>query len=224
MVYSSNITLINATKTLEYGYNTYLVDANTGNIVVTLPNIVSDGQNYLLKRIDNSSNSVTITGSNNQTINSMSSISLASYSNVELHSLNNIWYTAVGINSEDLQMSFHGSSGYQILNTTNYVSYFRFIYKGKKYYNTDPIIMTLLFTTNSGGSRNFTARLYDSTNGNTISSITTTASGSTATYLTVSQNIFNNVPDDESVFELQIKLNNPGINYVRFYNYYIQYC
>ena len=84
--------------------------------------------------------------------------------------------------------------------------------------------MTLLFTTDSGNSRNFTARLYDSTNGNIISSITTTASGSTATYLTVSQNIFNNVPDDESVFELQIKLNNTGSKYVRFYNYYIQYC
>ena len=63
MVYNSNITEITTSTTLDIGFDVYIVDATSGNITVTLPSITADGLQYKIKRIDNNSNRVTITGS-----------------------------------------------------------------------------------------------------------------------------------------------------------------
>lgn len=63
MVFNTNITTVSTTLTLDISNDVYLVDASSGSITITLPNINADGIQYKLVRIDNNtSNTVTIQG------------------------------------------------------------------------------------------------------------------------------------------------------------------
>lgn len=92
MVHSTNISAISSDTTLSNVYDTYLVDASAGNILITLPLITSDGINYFIIRTDNvATNTVTMQTSGGQTLNGSTSI----YPNASMHyqSYNNAWYS-----------------------------------------------------------------------------------------------------------------------------------
>jgi len=91
------ITLINSDTTLDPGYDCYLCDATSNNIVATLPSILGDGQNFIIKRIDvNNLNTLTIDTSDSDTIDGNASIQLSVAQNVRIASYNNNWYTIGG--------------------------------------------------------------------------------------------------------------------------------
>jgi hypothetical protein len=71
-----------------------LIDATAGNITVTLPTAVGiKGKVYTTKRIDNSSNTVTIDGDGTETIDGSASYSLFYLEFVELGSDNANWWS-----------------------------------------------------------------------------------------------------------------------------------
>lgn len=106
MVYNSNITEITTSTTLDIGFDVYIVDATSGNITVTLPSITADGLQYKIKRIDNNSNRVTITGS--QTIDGLVSIQLFPQNSIEIHSIDTVWRTIDNITpSVDLKAGMY---------------------------------------------------------------------------------------------------------------------
>lgn len=82
--------MITSSTTLDISDNVYIVDPS-GDITVTLPSITADGMQYKIKRTDNNSDRVTITGS--QTIDGLASIQLFPQNSIEIQSLNNLWYT-----------------------------------------------------------------------------------------------------------------------------------
>lgn len=71
------IKYVNQSETLDNSYDTFLIDASGGNITFTLSNILNDGENYWIKRVDSSSNTVTIVGYDvSQTIEGQTSLNL----------------------------------------------------------------------------------------------------------------------------------------------------
>lgn len=75
------IAYITDSETLDTTYDTFLIDATTATgatgLIFTLDDIQNDGENYWIKRIDTSSNIVTVQGFNSsQTIEGQPSITL----------------------------------------------------------------------------------------------------------------------------------------------------
>lgn len=89
------VNLATSNTTLDFGYNAYLVDATSNNITLTMPQQTGDGPNFLISRIDNSVNTVTIDG-NGATINGSSTVTLGGQSNVLLVLYSDDWYTVSG--------------------------------------------------------------------------------------------------------------------------------
>lgn len=91
------ISLVTSSATMDFGYDTYLVDASSNNITLELPESYGDGPNFIISRIDSSVNTVTIIGfESGPTINGQSSVSLESHQNVKLALFSDNWYTVGG--------------------------------------------------------------------------------------------------------------------------------
>lgn len=91
------IKYVTESETLDRGFDTFLIDATNATgatgLVFTLPQIENDGENYWIKRIDNSINTVTVVGTNGQTIEGSSSITLNSGQRIIIVSTDdNVWY------------------------------------------------------------------------------------------------------------------------------------
>ena len=93
MVHCSNIAGISASTTISLGFDVYLVDATSGNITLTLPNISTNGINVNIRRTDLTANIVTITGTGGQLINGNSTLRLAINTDTTLNSLSSAWFT-----------------------------------------------------------------------------------------------------------------------------------
>lgn len=73
---------------VDVDYNVYLLDATSNNIEVYLPNLSFDGLRVYIKRVDNSSNTITvypsignyIDGSSSKNISPMTCINCINYS------------------------------------------------------------------------------------------------------------------------------------------------
>jgi hypothetical protein len=68
-------TLVNTTPyaiTPTSGYNVYYVDATAGAIVIDFPTAVANGAWYIIKKIDSSSNTVTLNPNGAETIDGLS--------------------------------------------------------------------------------------------------------------------------------------------------------
>lgn len=236
MVFSSNITPINGDITLSYDYDVYIVDGSLQNITLTLPNIVSDGIFYNIKRIDNSTNTVTITGS--QTIDNQSSIILRQKSNITLNSLNNLWYSVQTQSGMDTQISMHGSgSGYKLISQTKATTFdsgnAKMIYRGSQFYGGNPVIMTVCCSLDATSStpQTFTVRLQNITTGipTIVSTITGTVYTGPTTYYIFSTYTFNNVQSSLSIWDIQTKLGTSTTapttsTNVRFHWIYVKFC
>lgn len=81
---------------IDLGYNTFLVDASAGNIIITIPTNPGDGSNFTINRVDTSINTVTIVATGSNINGTASPVSLASHENVLLGSFNGNWYTILG--------------------------------------------------------------------------------------------------------------------------------
>lgn len=72
-----SIKYVAQSETLDPGYDTFLINASEGNIIFTLSDIINDGESYWIKRIDSSSNTVTVEGyTESQIIEGQTSINL----------------------------------------------------------------------------------------------------------------------------------------------------
>lgn len=58
----------NTTLSETIGLNTKLIDATSGNITITLPTAVSNVAAFIIKKVDSSTNTVTIDGNASETI------------------------------------------------------------------------------------------------------------------------------------------------------------
>jgi hypothetical protein len=88
------IKYVTASETLDPTYDTFFLDASSGNITFTLNDITNDGEIYWIKRTDTSSNTVIVQGYNSsQTIEGQTSVPLNSGDRAAIIStLTNIWY------------------------------------------------------------------------------------------------------------------------------------
>lgn len=59
------------------GYNYFFVDCTSNNVNITMQNILGDGMNYEITRIDNSSNTLTLTPKTGNTVNNLSSTTIS---------------------------------------------------------------------------------------------------------------------------------------------------
>lgn len=85
-----------ATETLDFGWDTYILDASSNSITFTMQASSGDGPQFAFSRIDNTLNTVTIEAESGGSINGASTLTLAPYENVTLVSLDNVWYTIHG--------------------------------------------------------------------------------------------------------------------------------
>lgn len=69
----------NSDFTMNGSYTIYLIDCTNNNVTVTLADIdiyIGNGYTFTMRRVDTSSNTLTIVGTNGQTIDGGSSFSL----------------------------------------------------------------------------------------------------------------------------------------------------
>jgi DNA-binding beta-propeller fold protein YncE len=59
---------------INQGYNYFFVDCTNNNVNISMQNILGDGMNYTITRIDNTSNTLTLTPKTGNTCNNLSSI------------------------------------------------------------------------------------------------------------------------------------------------------
>jgi hypothetical protein len=88
-----------ATKTADYTAaaldHTILADCTSGNVTITLPAVSAEmaGRVYIIKRIDNSGNSVTVDGNASETIDGATTYSLATqYKYVKIQATSTAWF------------------------------------------------------------------------------------------------------------------------------------
>lgn len=97
MVQTAYINSTSSNTTMSQNYDTYIINASSGNITMTLPNITADGIQFLLRREDTSANTVTIIGTGGQLITTPSgtftSINVSYASDACMHSISGGWYT-----------------------------------------------------------------------------------------------------------------------------------
>lgn len=118
MVKLSDIDIITTNTVLSTSQDTYLVDASSNNITITLPLITTEGIYYKIIRIDISTNIVIIQGSVPNLITENTSLSSASINlfiqkSIELQSNSNTWY----ITSNNTLVNF--GSEYQYVQSPN---------------------------------------------------------------------------------------------------------
>lgn len=91
---STAVTSVSADTTLTADHHTVLVDATSGNITITLPTATGiDGREYIIKKIDSSSNTVTITPQSSQTIDGQSNYVLSAQNKyIEVKAANGNYY------------------------------------------------------------------------------------------------------------------------------------
>lgn len=89
---TKSTTLITSSTTIDTGYENFLIDATSGSLTITLPIILSNGQFFRFRRIDNTANNVTITGTG-QNIDGNTNITLPVLTTIPLLSYSNEWYS-----------------------------------------------------------------------------------------------------------------------------------
>jgi hypothetical protein len=86
-------TLITSNDTADLGYNSYLIDAASNNVTLTLPVIVSDDISYNLTRVDTSGNTVTIACDGSDTFPDLSTTTnLSPNESIMIISRGSTWY------------------------------------------------------------------------------------------------------------------------------------
>lgn len=91
---ATQVTVVSANTTLGVGHHIVLVDASGGNRTITLPDATDcSGRQYIIKKIDSSTNTVTIAPQTGQTIDGQSSVVLSSqYQLVKIVSDGQKWF------------------------------------------------------------------------------------------------------------------------------------
>jgi hypothetical protein len=89
---SNHIIIINSSTTISYDVDTILVDASGGNITITIPAILGDGQNFYIYRTDQTTNIVTIISAVGETFNGASSVILHVSEAIYMTAYNGQWY------------------------------------------------------------------------------------------------------------------------------------
>ena len=215
---SAYINSINTDTLMNLGFDTYLVNASSNSITLTLPTIISNGIQFIIRRIDiNLSNTVTITGQSGELIDSNTLILLKPNNNIRINSFNNAWYTVVG-NSKgsEIDIAFNQITGtqtsrpYVLISNSTYTSLGFFKYKGSNYYGINPILLEVVYSIDSDTSTavNFNVQIQDTTNIEIITTIgPVSQTGNSVTILTASTTIFSNIPSSESIFEISGQIN-----------------
>lgn len=84
---TGTFTAISSNTTLTTGSNMYqYVDATGGNVTVTLPTAAANGKIFVIKRVDGSGNSVTVTRAGSDTIDGQTSWTIQQYNALALQS------------------------------------------------------------------------------------------------------------------------------------------
>ena len=83
-----------STFTIHFNSEIYLIDCSSESIVVTFPSIASNGHYFKIKRVDNSINTLTLTGNTiSETIDGNISIPLLENDKLTFVSYNGTWVT-----------------------------------------------------------------------------------------------------------------------------------
>lgn len=209
MVFTSNIIPITASATLSLKYDVYLVSAASGSVTITLPNIVSDGIQYKIKRTDGvTANTVTVQGTGGQLIDGVATYTLIPLTIFEVQSYNNAWYivanssvtrsefktlfTAAFIqNNGTPNVTFAGTSASQIVCS--------FYYPGSA---IEPIAKVIFILGSSGGNPNGTAEIRNINNGTLIATVT--FSGLALLPSIWSSTTITNLPTSPSILEYRV--------------------
>lgn len=243
MVHKQYIIPITSNSTLDYGYDSYLVDASNGEFTMTLPTILADGMYYFLRRMDNSANTVTVNCSSEQLIytnqpgQAVPSITLPISSDTVINSYNLAWYAiftpgatgatgpiGTGTNSE-FAISFSSSSSngtyraYIPYNSTTYGLIGNIYYSGSTYYGGNPTQFTIVLSPKTAGGT-YNVRLWDFTNSQQIAILNITTSSVVKQAFTTTT--FTNIPTDPALWEVQIRAGSSG-NAGNIFNAYIRY-
>lgn len=218
MVQFSYITTITSDTTIGTGFDTFIVDASSNSITITLP-FTENSDLFYFKRIDNNSaNTVTITGTSGQLIDGRTSQILPVNFNRTYSSVNSNWYSVEGSSKgTEINLLFYQPQGtqqaskpYALVNNSFFTSLGFFVYKGSNYYGRDPIKLQISYGIDSdtSASSNFTIQLQDITNTNIIATVgPISQTGTTASFFTTEITTFSNVPTSQSVIEVDAKLN-----------------
>jgi hypothetical protein len=86
------VSYITSSSELSPDYSHFFADATNDNILLTIPEIIADGQKICINKINNASNTVTIEPFLGNTINVGANIVLAANESATLISFNNVWY------------------------------------------------------------------------------------------------------------------------------------
>lgn len=88
-----SVKLVTTSQEAETEYDTFFISATGGSITLTLPEISNNGENFYIKRIDNSIlNTVTVRGyDSSQTINGNISVLLLPSNSLTVIAYNNVW-------------------------------------------------------------------------------------------------------------------------------------
>jgi hypothetical protein len=224
---------VTSSVTASPDFDVYNIDATNNSITITMPEVSSLGVEYTMKRIDSvSANTVTIASSDNLTIDGQSSITLRPNGSVNIVSSSTGW-TSNGGNANSLigpqseyNLSF-GSGGTPrvlIFSTTPQVIQY-FIYQGSNFYMTNPVVMIIGFSLNSGTTNvPFSVTLTNTANSQQIAQINATATTSSTTLLMASTNTFSNVPTGQSLIQISGNLMSTGTASVQLYCMYLQFA
>lgn len=222
---NSYINSISSDYTLEDGYDTFLIDATTSNIIVTLPTsyAVANGTQIIFRRIDNNyNNTVTLVGQGGELIDSNVTSLLNPNSNIKINSFNNSWYIVTGgSKGNEIDISFSQLVGtqsirpYLLMTNQVFTSLGFFKYKGSAYYGTIPLKFEITYSIDSSVSVSvdFSIQLQDLTNVKIISTVgPITQTGDNSMLYSAFTTIFANVNANEAIIEIDGKLNSGSGN------------
>ena len=80
---------------IDIGYNMFLIDCTSTNINIYLPQMLYDGISFFIKRIDNSTNTLSLHVNSTDNVpidDSTSTLSIQPYEYIELFSYNSKWW------------------------------------------------------------------------------------------------------------------------------------
>lgn len=209
MVGTAYITFTNGNTNLSFDYDTYIIDASGGSIVLTLPSINADGHTFLLRRRDTTANTLTLSAS--ATINGSSTIN--SSSDMKIHSWNGQWYTdfsgGTGNNlGHEFRLSVVANNGNNFLSfgstMDNFSPIASFIYRGTSYTGGWPSLWKIIYSS-SGSNTTFLLRIRDITNNNDIITTTITWTSAVASQTIINNTSFANVPANESIWQIEVR-------------------
>lgn len=95
IMFSPHTSIISASATISTNFDLYFVSAATGNITLTVPNITIDGQIWIIRRTDSSSNTLTIQ-TTSQNIDGGVSIALGVRGNIVIVSVSGHFQSFLG--------------------------------------------------------------------------------------------------------------------------------